>query len=49
MSAEDKPPTAHINCAQPHIVLQTEVDHLQENSPYAYIYFLRGEERQEAG
>lgn len=49
MSGADKPPTTHINCAQPHIVMQTEVGHLQENGPYACIYILRGEEWQEAG
>lgn len=49
MSGTDKPPTAYISCAQPHIVQQTEVEHLQGNGPYACIYILRGEERQEAG
>lgn len=48
VSATDKPPTVHINCAQPYIAVQTEVEHLEGNGPYACLYILRGEERQEA-
>lgn len=47
MTSTDKPPTGHINCTELHIVLQTEVEHLQGNGPYACIYCISWEEKRD--